>query len=243
MYQSAEFLPGLLGRLRQLEPLPREIILLDDASPDNSLEVASNFAADPPPGTRVRVLRNERNAGIGAAYNRLAAEACCEWLQILDADDYLLEADFYARVESELHPGNDLVIASIDTSSVLLGTGNRWFARFVPARPARWWPLLGSFATRSGVLYRRALVVEQPFAEPAYPGSDVIHLLGLHSGQNCSYTRQAHVHYRIHEGASSSQARDYNSYLEHLGQFDLLTRSAFRVDLTLRRLGQRWART
>lgn len=242
MYRSAEFLAELFGRLRKLDPSPAEIILLNDASPDNSLEMALSFATDPPLGTQVRVLRNERNGGIAAAYNRLATEARYAWLHILDADDYPLEADFYARIESELRPDIDVVITSIDSSSALLRTGNRLFAGLVPARPPRWWPLLGSVATRSGVVYRRERVVDQLFAEPAYPGSDVIHLLGLHNGRNCSYTRNAHVHYRVHEGATSSQARDYSPYLERLTYLDLPTRLAFKADLAFRRFGQRWTR-
>lgn len=242
MYRSAEFLAELFGRLHQLDPPPAEIILLDDASPDNSLEMASSFAADPPSGIRARVLHNERNGGIAAAYNRLATEACHPWLHILDADDYPLEADFYARIKSELRPGTDVVITSMDTSSTLLRIGNRLFSGLVPARPPRWWPLLGSFATRSGTVYRRKRVIEQPFAEPAYPGSDVIHLLGLHNGKNCSYTRNAHVHYRIHAGATSSQMRDYRPYLESLANFELPIRLAFRLDLEFRRFGQRCAR-
>lgn len=242
MYRSAEFLAELFERLRKLDPPPAEIILLDDASPDNSLEMASRFATGPALGVQIRLLHNERNGGIAAAYNRLAAEARYPWLHILDADDYPVEADFYARIESELRPDIDVVITSIDTSSVLLRTGNRLFAGLVPTRPPRWWPLLGSFATRSGVVYRRDRVISQPFAEPAYPGSDVIHLLGLHDGRNCSYTRNAHMHYRVHQGATSSQARDYGPYLERLAYLDLPTRLALRVDLAFRRLGQRWAR-
>lgn len=242
MYRSAEFLAELFECMHKLDPQPAEIILLDDASPDNSLEMALRFATDPPPGTQVRILRNERNAGIAAAYNRLASEACYPWLHILDADDYPVEVDFYGRIESELRPDIDLVITSMDTSSALLRTGNRLFAGLVPAQPPRWWPLLGSFATRSGVVYRRGRVIEQPFAEPAYPGSDVIHLLGLHDGRNCFYTQKAHVHYRVHGGATSSQARDYSPYLEHLTHLDLPTRLVFRADLALRRFGQRWAR-
>jgi glycosyltransferase involved in cell wall biosynthesis len=242
MYRSAAFLAELFGRLRKLDPLPAEIILFDDASPDDSLEMASDFAADPPPGTRVRVLQSERNGGIAAAYNRLALEAQSTWLHILDADDYPLETDFYARIEPELRSDTDVVITSIDTSSTLLGTGNRLFAGLVPARPPRWWPLLGSFATRSGAVYRRERILELPFPEPAYPGSDVIHLLGLHNGRNCSYMRHAHVHYRIHEGATSSQARDYGPYLESLTRLELPTRLVFRIDLAFRRFGQRWGR-
>lgn len=102
VYRSAEFLPDLFERLRALEPKPAEILLLDDASPDQSATLISNFAKQPLPQLNLRLIRNTSNTGIAAAYNRLAQEARAEWVHILDADDYPVEVDFYARVATEL---------------------------------------------------------------------------------------------------------------------------------------------
>jgi glycosyltransferase involved in cell wall biosynthesis len=61
-----------------------EIVIVDDASTDATLEVAGQLAAQDP---RVRVLRNERNAGPSVSRNRAIAAARGEWIAILDADD------------------------------------------------------------------------------------------------------------------------------------------------------------
>lgn len=61
-----------------------EIIVVDDASVDATSEVARRVAARDP---RVRVLRNERNAGVSASRNRALAEARGKWIAVLDADD------------------------------------------------------------------------------------------------------------------------------------------------------------
>jgi succinoglycan biosynthesis protein ExoO len=64
-----------------------EILVVDDGSSDATLEVACRVAAL---DSRVRVLRNERNLGIGASRNRAFDEAEGEWLALLDGDDVWL---------------------------------------------------------------------------------------------------------------------------------------------------------
>ena len=61
-----------------------EIVIVDDASTDATLEVAGQIAAQ---DSRVRVLHNERNAGPSVSRNRAIAAARGEWIAVLDADD------------------------------------------------------------------------------------------------------------------------------------------------------------
>lgn len=61
-----------------------EVIVVDDASTDSTLEVARRVSERDP---RVRVLRNERNAGPAASRNRAIGEARGEWIALLDGDD------------------------------------------------------------------------------------------------------------------------------------------------------------
>jgi len=60
-----------------------EVIVLDDGSTDRSLEIIKSF------GDRIR-FESGLNLGANAARNRLLELAHGEWLQYLDADDYLL---------------------------------------------------------------------------------------------------------------------------------------------------------
>lgn len=61
----------------------KEVILVDDGSTDNSLEVADRFR---PRGVRIITQHNQ---GASAARNRAIAESRGDWLQFLDADDLL----------------------------------------------------------------------------------------------------------------------------------------------------------
>ncbi|QGW64062.1 glycosyltransferase [Lysobacter soli] len=236
MYKSEAFLPGLFETLRNLDPLPAEIVLLDDASPDASHELATAFAANAP--LPVSVLRNETNQGIACGYNRLAATAQERWVHILDADDHPVEFDFYARVLRHLSDDVSAVVTSVQSNSLALRAGNAVLGALVPKHPPEWWPLLGSFATRSGVIYRRDALLAHPFPDPAYPGSDVVHLLTLRERSRITFDHHAHVFYNVHQGASSSQARDYSLYLSALQRFGTAARLAHKADLAVRRLGQ-----
>jgi GT2 family glycosyltransferase len=61
-----------------------EVVVVDDASTDKSVEVISTFE-DP----RIHLLRNEANIGGAASYNRAVGAARGEWLVNLDADDWV----------------------------------------------------------------------------------------------------------------------------------------------------------
>ena len=242
MHNSASFLDELFDCLRHLDPFPVEIVFLDDASTDDSLPRLQRFAVETRNRVPVRVLENERNAGIAGTYNHLAREARGEFLQILDADDLLVDRDFYARVQSSLQDDVDIVITGLRSNARLLDACSRTLGGTLPQRPPSWLPLLGSFATRAGVIYRRARLLEVPFPDPAWPGSDVIHLLRLRRTGGCVFLAQPRVFYRVHCDARSSQERDYSAYLYALKQLDRTTRTLHRLDLALRGIGQRWMR-
>jgi len=239
IFNSGAFLDDLFACILRLDPPPSEIIFLDDASSDDSYARIQKFAASGICKTRLRVLKNECNLGTAGTYNRLIGEAHCEWMQLLDADDLLVEVDFYRRVADDLEHNNHIAIAALTSNDRLLRFGARFASCFVPHHLPRWLPVLGTAATRSGAMYRREALIALPFPDPAYPGSDIIHLLLLREKHRCVFVRRAHVYYRIHAAAQSGQVRDYSLYRDKLDRFGPLTRLVHRVDLWLRQLAQR----
>lgn len=64
-----------------------ELIIVDDASRDGTLALASQFASDDP---RIRVLPLEQNVGVAEARNRGINDARGQYLAFLDSDDMWL---------------------------------------------------------------------------------------------------------------------------------------------------------
>jgi len=87
------FLSQALGGLLDQSIADLEVIVIDDASTDDSPAVAQAFGADP----RVRVLLHQRNIGHLATYNEGLALARGSVVGLLSADDLMLDRDALAK--------------------------------------------------------------------------------------------------------------------------------------------------
>jgi hypothetical protein len=98
----ARFLPRALGAVLSQSMRPREVIVLDDDSTDDSLRVLEDYAQR---FECLRVVRNERHLGVAATYNRGFALATGTYILPGAADDYVLPG-FVARAMAQLarHP-------------------------------------------------------------------------------------------------------------------------------------------
>lgn len=76
-----------------LQPETAEVLLIEDGSPDNALEVCEELASK---NEKVRLLRhpNGENRGAGASRNLGLRSAGEEYIAFLDADDYYLPGRF-----------------------------------------------------------------------------------------------------------------------------------------------------
>ena len=83
----AHHLPRALDAVLSQSVRPREVIVLDDASTDDSIAVLEGYARQYP---CLRLLRNDAHLGVTATYNRGFALATGEYILPGAADDYLL---------------------------------------------------------------------------------------------------------------------------------------------------------
>lgn len=82
-----------------------ELIVVDDASPDDTYAVAASYA-DP----RLRVLRNDTNLGAEGNWNRAVSLATGRYLKLLCSDDLLYPRCLERQVEAFEQPGHERVV-------------------------------------------------------------------------------------------------------------------------------------
>lgn len=90
-YNHARFLPAALEAILAQSRQPDEIIVIDDASTDDSLAVLERHAVRHP---RFRIVRNEQNLGVVKNLNRLAGMCQTSHAAFLAADDVILPGMF-----------------------------------------------------------------------------------------------------------------------------------------------------
>src|SRR3954468_19523305 len=101
-YNHARYLPRALDAVLSQSVRPREVIVLDDASTDDSPRILSEYAQQ---HDNVRVVRNDRNRGVVANYNRGIAMAQGKYLFLAAVDDYVVPGFFEkALAQLEANP-------------------------------------------------------------------------------------------------------------------------------------------
>jgi glycosyltransferase involved in cell wall biosynthesis len=115
-YNYARHLPARLDSVFAQNHPVREVIVLDDASADDSVAVAQAAARNA--GRVVRMVVNGRNAGsVFAQWRRAAALSAGEFIWIAEADD-LAEPAFLARMAALLARDERMAFAFCDSRTV-----------------------------------------------------------------------------------------------------------------------------
>ena len=113
-FNHAHYLPDCLQALLDQSVPPTEIIVIDDASTDNSVAVIESFTKKHP---IIRLYRNEQNQGVLHGMNRSLELARGEFLYFAAADDKVLPGLF----EKSLH-----ILAEHPQSGLCCSVGEWW---------------------------------------------------------------------------------------------------------------------
>lgn len=191
-----------------------ELLIVDDASTDDTRHLAAAAAAGRP--SQIRLLVNDRNEGAGPTRNRALAASRGTFVASLDADDLWDAGKLRRQVTTLLvHP----------TAALTWGPG--WFSdaagepTHLQPLPLPEWPLLleppglvalmlgGVFPFTSSLLLRREAMLAVGGYERLRRGQDMSLLYKLATHYPTLYHPQPLCRYRLHEGSSTSRtARD-----------------------------------
>ena len=142
-YNHAQYLPRALDAILRQSVLPKEVIVVDDASTDDSVSVVERIARRHP---LVRLVRNDRNRGVSETTNRGVGLSAGRYFLSTAADDLILPGFIQKSM--------DLLNSPSRSGAVLRRT-----ARPSTGRPGR------SSANPSGWCERPAYLSPQKFAD------------------------------------------------------------------------------
>ncbi|OOZ36946.1 glycosyltransferase family 2 protein [Solemya velesiana gill symbiont] len=106
---GAQYLPELLDSFVEQQLQPCELVVSDDASRDDSLEIIERFALDSP--FPVRVLRNRSRLGVIDNFSRSISACTGDYIALADQDD-VWRSDKLACLAEELDKSNVLAVFS-----------------------------------------------------------------------------------------------------------------------------------
>src|SRR5581483_5204023 len=155
-YQSAHTVRTTLESVRNQTFLDYEVMIADDGSTDNTLEICSQFAKEHP---EMRIsISSIPHAGVAAARNNAIARASGEFVAFLDADDRWMPEKLErvaALISSD--PQADLIYHD---AMMITPSGRSWkeVSGPPPADPYRYLLLENNFLATSAVTVRRSCI-------------------------------------------------------------------------------------
>lgn len=128
-FNYAHFLPFAVDSILEQTFQPIEVIVVDDASTDDTEQVLERYRDDP----RVRVIRHRDNIGHIRSYNEGLSAARGELIGLLSADDFCAQTDAVARQVAifDEDPDVGFVYSAILVADDVRGV--RWVKRLWPS--------------------------------------------------------------------------------------------------------------
>lgn len=114
IYKVAAYIADCLRSVYAQTYPKLEVILVNDVTPDDSMEQAASWIDKLRERFEVKVVNHEHNRGLSAARNTGIKEATGAWIYFLDSDDEITPNCIELLVnEVEKHPDVDFVIGGI----------------------------------------------------------------------------------------------------------------------------------
>ncbi|MEN8262306.1 MAG: glycosyltransferase family 2 protein [Nitrospirota bacterium] len=165
-YNAAKFMPGLMDSIFKQAVDDMEVIIVDDCSTDNTVEIVEKYP--------VKVVRMEKNGGPARARNRGVNEARGEIIFFLDSDVIVLDGTVpEVRDYFQENPSANCVIGVCATEPLNKGFVPKYMAMFeyihlldTPGNK------VSVFAPRCGAI-KKELFLEAGGYDESYKGADV----------------------------------------------------------------------
>lgn len=249
-YNHASYLATRINSILAQTYRDWELIVLDDASTDNSLEILAGYEED----GRISLIRNETNSGnTFVQWNRGVQAARGEFVWIAESDDDS-EPEFLETLIPLLHDGVILAYcqsAVIDASGRVVGTTLDWTEDLDPQRWKRpfvnegmqeilqYLCMRNTIPNASGVVFRKSAYVKAGGAPQDFRlCGDWLTYARMVAQGSIAYTPLILNHFRTHGGSVRSTIVKASELSEHIGVVHAIARE-FPVEKTRLQIGAR----
>lgn len=189
---------AIKGVLAQKTTYPIELILSEDCSTDNTLEICERYAALHP--DTIRLIRHEQNLGLQKNFIDAHRHCTGEYIAICDGDDYWINRFKLQRMTDFMDAHPDFAICFHRVINYYEEDGSKSFSNGGQAVVTNITHLAQSnYITNSSSLFRRAYVQELPEWFALTPLCDyAMHMVNAQYG-NIYYFKTPMAVYRKHK--------------------------------------------
>lgn len=198
VYNASKFLAKTLDSAINQTYKNIEILLIDDCSKDNSLEIMLDYERK---DSRIKVLTSEKNQGVAAVRNRGIQAANGDYIALLDSDDIWIETKLEKQIKALKENNADISYCSYcfineNDKSVM-------HPFVVPSDITYQKMLYCNYIGCSTVLAKASLFKEHPFKKRFYHEDYVLWMELLRIPVKAIGIKEVLVNYRMMSGSRS----------------------------------------
>lgn len=199
-------MPRCLEAIKRQNFKDYEVILCDDCSTDNTVEVVNKFIADNPE-MDITLLVNEKNLGVLGTRNRMLDSARGKYIMFCDSDDWMDDncLEVLARYTDD---DPDRIIAQfrdVDQDGKLVQVQD------LPEHPNKW--ICG---VHHGSVYRRQIFVDNNIKfERRYPDDVYINVLFNKHCSKVTFVHETIFNWYVHTDSQSRTPKADSPWIGH----------------------------
>lgn len=193
-YNCSKYIEKCLNSIVNQNIKKYEIIIVDDCSIDNSIEVIENYIKSN--SNSIKLLKNDSNRGAGYSRNKAIKEASYDILSFIDADDYVEDNYYEELLNTMIEEKSDVVVCDIYIRYEK-GFGNQDFRNPAVEHDKQKINFInnGLSASPCNKLIKKDLLIKYPFAEDIM-NEDVASILAILIKSNkISYNKNTYYNY------------------------------------------------
>lgn len=156
VYNSQRFLEKAVESVLNQTYMDFELLIIDNASTDNSLEIAKNFSDN-----RIKILKNDSNMGVAYTRNRGIREAKGEYIALMDSDD--ITTSFRIEKEVEFLDNNPDIIVVGGCMQMIDEEGNPlgpMIPQLLNPNYIKAFMILNNTMVNGSTMFRKKIVIE-----------------------------------------------------------------------------------